>query len=878
MNQSNRGENNPKYDLKKLTSPGQNEDNLRSDQDALHTESVAEPATASTCGQNCSHQGQDMLEATYVVGEEVEPTTTDEHYYIAPSSQGEDMLEATYVVGEEVEPTTTDEHYYIAPSSQGEDMLDATYVVGEEVEPTTTDEHYYIAPSSQGGDMLEATYVVGEEVEPTTTDEHYYIAPSSQGGDMLEATYVVSEEVEHTSKDEHYYMAPSSQGEDMLEATYVVSVEVEHTSTNEHYYMASSSQEEDMLAATYVAGNEVEHTTTNEHYYMADNNDIPTPAVAEVYSASDPIHAETSAIYTASRENEEDGNTTGNSAEEQQVMQADSTVTMNFNSNRKANKSQPHTTQDKGYNETRHRRIKPYTFKIIKKGRSQETDNGDIEPYAVANMSDHMAYLSRTINTRQKASDDSTHDTTVHKLRNPANTDSKATDDGDIEPYAVTNMCENETYLSTTTNVHQQASDDSRSDTTEHVKKLRNPPKATRLLPNPMYTSNPQQADKLCVKRSCLLIALVVFLLLVGAITTGVIIGVYHNTPGIQKTKQEVNNLSTLNATELTHVATIRITDSTNSSSLGGINGTTPSSLGTTDGTTPPSLGTTDGTSLPSYTTEVKKNFTFCRDGGKGKGPGQFCSVRGLAVSSTNEIFAADRTLIQVFSMEGVYLRNFSTPYMKQPKMCIGSNDTLWITLYAPYIRQYSKEGHVLAEFKCNSVIFGIGWQELSDRTILAIRALRQPKELEIVWLSPTYSPPRTCKINWVNWWLSATTASYNYRSVTVDTKGNIYILNMRGACILKYDKNGVYLFTFGTKGTETGNLNYPTGICVDSLGRVIVADSGNNRVEMFTAEGKHIRTIAYIKQPVHVAIGGEGQLVVSHQYYFITIFEIPKY
>ncbi|KAI8503658.1 hypothetical protein Bbelb_186290 [Branchiostoma belcheri] len=742
MNQSNRGENNAEYDLKKLTSPGQNEDNLCSDQDALHTESAAEPARMSTCGQNCSHRGQDMLEATYEVGEEVEPTTTDEHYYIAPSSQGEDMLEATYVVGEGVEPTTTDEHYYIAPSSQGEDMLEATYVVSEEVEHTTTDEHYYIAPSSQGEDMLEATYVAGNH------------------------------EVEHTTvtTDEHYYMAPSSQGEDMLEATYVV-------------------------------GNEVEHTTTNEHYYMADNNDIPTPAVAEVYSASDLIHAENSAMYTASRENEEDGNTTGNS-EEQQVMQADR--------------------------------------------RSKETDNGDIEPYAVANMSDHMAYLSRAINMRQRASDDSRHDTSIHKICNPANADSKATDDGDIEPYAVTSMCENETYLSTTTNVHQRASDDSRPDTTEHVKKLRNPPKATRLLPNPMYTSNPQQADKLCVKRSCLLIALVVFLLLVGAITTGVIIGVYHNTPGIQKTKQEVNNLSTLNATELTHVATIRITDSTNPPSLGGINGTTPSSLGntdgitppnlgTTDGTTPPSLGTTDGTSLPSYTTEVKKNVTF---GGKGKGPGQFCSVRGLAVSSTNEIFAADRTLIQVFSMEGVYLRNFSTPYMTQPKMCIGSNDTLWIIPYA-YIRQYSKEGHVLAKFKCSSsVIFGIGWQELSDRTILVIRSLRQPKELEIVWLSPTYSPPRTCTE--INWWLPGRVTTASYRSVTVDTKGNIYILNMRGACILKYDKNGVYLFTFGTKGTETGNLNYPTGICVDSLERVIVADHDNSRVEMFTAEGKH--------------------------------------
>ncbi|XP_019614196.1 PREDICTED: uncharacterized protein LOC109462143 [Branchiostoma belcheri] len=112
---------------------------------------------------------------------------------------------------------------------------------------------------------------------------------------------------------------------------------------------SSQGQDSCRLEATYVAGNEVEHATTNEHYYMSDNNDIPTPGVADVYSVSDPIHAENSAMYTASGENDEDGNSTGNIEKEQQntenAKQADSTVTMNFNSNRKANKSQPDTTQ-----------------------------------------------------------------------------------------------------------------------------------------------------------------------------------------------------------------------------------------------------------------------------------------------------------------------------------------------------------------------------------------------------------------------------------------------------------------------------------------------------------------------------------------------------
>ncbi|KAI8501056.1 hypothetical protein Bbelb_211510 [Branchiostoma belcheri] len=323
--------------------------------------------------------------------------------------------------------------------------------------------------------------------------------------------------------------SPSSQGQDRLEATYAASNEVKHASTNEHYYMASRSPGQDRLNA------QVEHTSTNEHYYTADNNDISTPEVADVYSVSNAIHAENSAMYTASGENEEDGNTNGNSEEEQQntenVMQADSAVTA----------------------------------------------DGDMEPYAVTNIWDNETYLSATTNVYQQTS---------------RNADSTVTDDGDMEPYAVTNMYENKNRISATTNVRRQAPANSRSDTTQHVNNLHNPP--TKLVPNPMYVPN-QQANKLCENRRRFLVASVVFLFLVGAITTGVSIG--KQTP-----MQEVKNLS-IGTTDGTTLPSLGTTNGTTPPSLGTTNGTTPPNLGTTDGTTPPSLGTTDGTTPPSLGT-----------------------------------------------------------------------------------------------------------------------------------------------------------------------------------------------------------------------------------------------------------------------------------
>ncbi|KAI8493485.1 hypothetical protein Bbelb_288820 [Branchiostoma belcheri] len=113
--------------------------------------------------------------------------------------------------------------------------------------------------------------------------------------------------------------------------------------------------------------------------------------------------------------------------------------------------------------------------------------------------------------------------------------------------------------------------------------------------------------------------------------------------------------------------------------------------------------------------------------------------------------------------------------------------------------------------------------------------------------------------------------------SVAVDKEGNIYITEQQNHSVLKYDKNGKYIKCFGRKGDEFSNhLKSPFGICVDSLGRIIVADNGNNRVEMFTAEGEYIANIANITHPQRVAIGKEGELIVSSENHYVTIF--PKY
>ena len=77
---------------------------------------------------------------------------------------------------------------------------------------------------------------------------------------------------------------------------------------------------------------------------------------------------------------------------------------------------------------------------------------------------------------------------------------------------------------------------------------------------------------------------------------------------------------------------------------------------------------------------------------------------------------------------------------------------------------------------------------------------------------------------------------------VAVASDGSFYVSDGYGnSRVVKLSADGHFLFEWGTKGSQPGQLQTPHGIDIDANGNVFVADRENNRIQKFDANGKFI-------------------------------------
>ena len=92
-----------------------------------------------------------------------------------------------------------------------------------------------------------------------------------------------------------------------------------------------------------------------------------------------------------------------------------------------------------------------------------------------------------------------------------------------------------------------------------------------------------------------------------------------------------------------------------------------------------------------------------------------------------------------------------------------------------------------------------------------------------------------------------------------------IYVADAHSHRVLVLNPDLTIAGTFGKEGSGKGRFCKPCGVACDSAGKVYVADQGNNRIQVFTAEGKFLSTIGGLQgAPCGVAIDNSGMVYVS--------------
>jgi len=81
---------------------------------------------------------------------------------------------------------------------------------------------------------------------------------------------------------------------------------------------------------------------------------------------------------------------------------------------------------------------------------------------------------------------------------------------------------------------------------------------------------------------------------------------------------------------------------------------------------------------------------------------------------------------------------------------------------------------------------------------------------------------------------------------------------------VLKFDKNGKFIKTWGGKGTEPGKFDVAHGIAIDAKGLLWVTDRENQRIQIFDQDGKYIREVKYAGLPCSLDIGSQYIYMVN--------------
>ena len=192
-------------------------------------------------------------------------------------------------------------------------------------------------------------------------------------------------------------------------------------------------------------------------------------------------------------------------------------------------------------------------------------------------------------------------------------------------------------------------------------------------------------------------------------------------------------------------------------------------------------------------------------------------------------VLARGGTSFFEFDPAGAYVRSFGEPMVRAHGLRIDREGNLWATdVGAHTVMKFTPKGELL-------LTLGVKGQAGAWDEAAGERKLNQPNDIAIAANGDVFV-----------------------------AQGHTPGLTRGDARVLKFDRTGRFIKSWGGKGKGPGQFDVAHGVAIDAKGLLWVMDRENQRIQVFDAEGTFVREMKYAGLPCSVDIGKEHVYMVN--------------
>jgi len=230
-------------------------------------------------------------------------------------------------------------------------------------------------------------------------------------------------------------------------------------------------------------------------------------------------------------------------------------------------------------------------------------------------------------------------------------------------------------------------------------------------------------------------------------------------------------------------------------------------------------------------------NFLFAF-GEHGPEPGRFLYPYGLVGGPDGQLLVADlyKGRIQVYDAEGNYLRDFASA-LSDNDVLRGPGD-LHIAGEVLYVTDINRSIILLIDLATEQLIRTVALPHdlLAPNGVAVDEAgyiyVVDTGRQRVVVFRPDGNPVRV--INGTPTGHGLGSVLLNPRGIGLDRAGHLYVVSNLTHTVFVFDRQGRTVTSFGGSGTENERFMFPNGLYVDPAGRLLVTDTGNQRVAVW--------------------------------------------